>query len=240
LKPWPLNFDTLVLRQGLDYDATGLIEANAGRQAAEAWRGRIFDANAKETTRRYGEGEEGGAVGAPTVYDRQRGEEPGGGPTNPMKSFEPPGYPKASAIAAMDMGYRQSRKHWSFDPATAAQLARENRARARLAARYEELDKKLGKGTAPPAEKERVVTAPTPLTLSVASRFRSALQAGLENPWELPTIIPSYSFAKVCRARAALAYTVPEENKTKAQTPLALALLPPQQGKAKGLVLLPL
>lgn len=149
-----------------------------------------------------------------------------------MKSFEPPGYPKASAIAAMDMGYRQSRKHWSFDPATAAQLARENRARARLAARYEELDKKLGKGTA--------LTAPTPLTLSVASRFRSALQAGLENPWELPTIIPSYSFAKVCRARAALAYTVPEENKTKAQTPLAFALLPPQQGKAKGLVLLPL
>ena len=168
MKPWPLNFDTLVLRQGLDYDATGLIEANAGRQAAEAWRGRIFDANAKETTRRYGEGEEGGAVGAPTVYDRQCGEEPGGGPTNPMKSFETPGYPKASAIAAMDMGYRQSRKHWSFDPATAAQLARENRARTRLAARYEELDKKLGKGTAPPARKRKSSYCP-----DASNAFRS-------------------------------------------------------------------
>jgi hypothetical protein len=151
-----------------------------------------------------------------------------------MKSFEPPGNPKDSAIAAMNMGYGQSRKHWSFDPATAAQLARENRARARLAARYEELDKKLGKGTAPPAAKERVVTAPTPLMLSEASRFRSALQAGLENPWKFPAIIPSYSFAKVCRARAALAYTAPEENKTKAQMPLALALLPPPQAAGKG------
>jgi hypothetical protein len=58
---------------------TGLIEANAGRQAAEAWRGRIFDATAKETTRRYGEGEEGGAVSGPPVFDRERGKEPGRG-----------------------------------------------------------------------------------------------------------------------------------------------------------------
>jgi hypothetical protein len=131
-----------------------------------------------------------------------------------MKSFEPPGYPKASAIAAMDMGYRQSRKHWSFDPATAAQLARENRARAKLAARYEELDKKLGKGTASPVEKERVVTAPTPLTLSVASRFRIALQAGLENPWELPNIIPSSPLARVSLL-SVMGTTVPVGSKTK-------------------------
>lgn len=137
MKPWPLNFDTLVLRQGLDYDATGLIEANAGRQAAEAWRGRIFDANAKETTRSYGEGEEGGVVSGPPVFDRERGKEPGRG-----------------------------------------EAAR-----------------------ASPAREEGIVTAPTPLRLSVASRFRRALQAALEKPWELPTIIPSLSLAKGIAAK---------------------------------------
>jgi hypothetical protein len=61
---------------------------------------------------------------------------------------------------------------------------------------------------------------PTTRVTVRSRRYAVPSKLARQNPGTLPTLIPSCSFAKVCRARAALAHTVPEENKTKAQTPL--------------------